>query len=205
MFPMILSIVYFICVILVAQFAAPSTYQWTVHSVSELASQGLPTQWIMQAGFIGFGLLINLAFVLKFRRAGHLVWPDLLIMLYGASILLAGIFSTAPYLQGLPFSEPESRLHSLFATLAGVAFSIAILIYTIQAGRQGWWLHAIFLVLVMGLSAAFGMAENGQIAIGRGIVQRSMYLVSFAWLIISQWQAMAQLQLPSRDSAPGKG
>jgi hypothetical protein len=47
------------------------------------------------------------------------------------------------------------------------------------------WLHVIFLVLVMGTSFLFGLSENGVLPVAKGIVQRSLYLVSFIWLFLS--------------------
>lgn len=50
-----IAIVYFIVIIIIAHFFAPPEYNWTQNTVSDLAAQGLKYQWIMQAGFIGFG------------------------------------------------------------------------------------------------------------------------------------------------------
>jgi hypothetical protein len=47
------------------------------------------------------------------------------------------------------------------------------------------WQHAIFFVLVIGISLLFGLSENQILAVGKGIVQRTLYLVSFTWLFIS--------------------
>ena len=61
----IASIMYFVAVIVIAHFFAPQEYHW-----------------IMQAGFIGFGVLLNLGFILKFIHAGKVSIPDALIMVY---------------------------------------------------------------------------------------------------------------------------
>ncbi len=52
-------------------------------------------------------------------------------MLYGLSILLAGIFSTEPFIEGVPYSLQEARLHSIFATSAGVMLTLATLLYAL--------------------------------------------------------------------------
>jgi hypothetical protein len=180
-----LSVIYFIAVIVLAHFFTPPEYRWTQNTISDLAAQGLKYQWIMQAGFIGFGLLLNLAFIQKFTAAGRVSYPDLLIMAYGLSILLTGFFSTAPFIAGVEVSARESSLHSLFATTAGICFTAAIFLRLMTAPTPAErWQHAVFLVLVTGASLAFGLAENGTLALGKGILQRSLYLVSFAWLVI---------------------
>lgn len=181
------SIIYFIFVIVLAHFFAPPEYKWTQNTISDLAAQGLKYQWIMQAGFIGFGLLLNLGFMQKFIAAQKISYPDLLIMLYGLAILLSGFFSTEPFINGLSYSVPESNLHSLFATVAGIAFSLGIFYRLMIAAIPGEkWLHGIFLLLVMGASLLFGLSESGTLPLAKGIVQRSLYLVSFIWLFLSQ-------------------
>jgi hypothetical membrane protein len=181
------SIIYFIAVIVLAHFFAPPEYKWTQNTISDLAAQGLKYQWIMQAGFIGFGLLLNLGFVQKFIAAQKISYPDLLIMLYGLAILLSGFFSTEPFIKGLSYSVQESNLHSLFATVAGIAFSLGIFYRLVTAPTPGEkWMHGIFLLVVIGTSLLFGLSENGLLPVAKGIVQRSLYLVSFIWLLLSQ-------------------
>ena len=181
------AIIYFIVVIIIAHFFAPPEYNWTQNTVSDLAAQGLKNQWIMQAGFIGFGVLLNIGFVQKFISAPKISSPDLLIMLYGLAILLSGFFSTEPFIKGINFSAQENRLHSLFASAAGFAFTIGIFYRLVTAPTSGEkWLHAVFFLLVMGASLLFGLSESGILLIAKGIVQRTLYLVSFIWLYLSQ-------------------
>lgn len=182
-----LSVFYFVAVIIIAHFFVPSEYIWTQNTVSELAAQGLPNQWIMQAGFIGFGLLLNLGFIQKFKTAKKIFSADIFIMLYGLAILVTGFFSTMPFIDGMSYSERESFLHSLFAQIAGVSFTIGIFYrFIIAPSAKEKAFHATFFLLVMGTSLGFGLAENGAITLGQGIIQRTMYLVSFIWLIPNQ-------------------
>ena len=39
----------------------------------------------------------------------------------------------------------------------------------------------------MGTSLVFGLEENGIIHLGRGLIQRTLYLTSFIWLLVSQY------------------
>ncbi len=181
------AVIYFIVVIIIAHFFAPPEYNWMQNTVSDLAAQGLKYQWIMQAGFIGFGLLLNIGFVQKFIAAQKISYPDLLIMLYGLAILLSGFFSTEPFIKGVSYSVQQSNLHSLFAQIAGFAFTIGIFYRLVTAPTSGEkWLHAIFFLMVMGTSLLFGLSENGILPIVKGVIQRSLYLVSFIWLFLGQ-------------------
>ncbi|MCP4422231.1 MAG: DUF998 domain-containing protein [Chloroflexi bacterium] len=183
------SVFYFVAVIIIAHFFVPTEYHWSQHTISDLAAQGLKYQWIMQAGFIGFGLLLNIGLISKFIATKRLFYPDVLIMLYGLAVLLSGFFSAAPFLEEVAYSVQEDNLHSLFAQAAGVFFSVGILAYLLfTSDPQEKLIHTIFLILVIGTSIIFGLEENGIIHLGRGLIQRILYLVSFIWLLLSQYR-----------------
>ena len=185
--PAAFSVAYFVAVILLAHFSAPPGYRWTHNTISELASQGHKNRGSMQAGFIGFGLLLNAGFILKFAAAGKIIYPDILIMIYGLAILLSGFFCTAPIDESIPYSPSEARWHSIFASVAGFGFSLGVLWYlglSAQAGER--WFHLVFLVLTLGSSLLFGLAENRSIGIAKGVIQRVLYTTSFIWLVAGQ-------------------
>ncbi len=188
------SLFYFVAIIIVAHFFVPPEYHWAHNTVSDLAAQGLHYQWIMQLGFIGFGLLLNVGLISKSVSAKKIFYPDVLIMLYGLAVLLSGFFSAAPFLEGVSYSIQEDKLHSLFAQAAGVFFSLGILAYLITSPDPKEKLfHTVFLILVMGTSMLFGLEENGVIHIDRGLIQRTLYLVSFIWLLVSQYWSFGKL------------
>lgn len=143
----------------------------------------------MQAGFIGFGILLNIGMVTKFIEFKRINIPDILIMLYGLAILVTGIFCERPIDSTIAYSLPEAKIHSLFAMIAGICLSVGILCYLFTTNSvTEKYFHLVFLILVMGLSFAFLLAENGTITIGKGLVQRGLYLTSLTWLFISQWR-----------------
>lgn len=179
------SVFYFVAVIIIAHFLVPPEYVWTQNTISELASQGLPNQWIMQLGFIGFGLLLNISFVMKFVAEKKVIFADIPLMVYGLAILVTGFYSAAPFLENVTYSLQESGIHSFFATVAGIAFTLGILWRAAVAGStQERLVHILFLVLVTGASALFGVSESGIIPLGKGAAQRVLYAVSFLWLLI---------------------
>jgi hypothetical membrane protein len=182
--PLFVAVSYFVVMIIVAHFFAPPGYILKRNTISELGSQGHTYKWIMQAGFIGFGILLAGGLVLKSRTLGRVNPPDILILFYGLSILMTGIFCAAPINNSLAYSAKEAQLHSIFATVAGISLSLGILWYLIAASSTPERIyHLVFLVLVIGLSMLFGLAENGTLPVGQGIVQRVMYLAAFIWLV----------------------
>ncbi len=174
---------YIFAFIVAGHLFAPPEYDWTANSISELAAQGMPNGWIMRAGFIGFGLLLIAVLARRIWAQKRARWADPAVALYALSILITGIFSAEPFLEGVPFSPQEARLHTLFASLAGLFLTLGNLLALAQApGAREKRSHSLFLLLVVGLSALFGLADAGSIAIGKGLVQRLLWLSGFGWL-----------------------
>jgi hypothetical protein len=65
------------------------------------------------------------------------------------------------------------------AQIAGIAFTIGILVQQFYStNKSEKWIHFGFFILIIALSASFGLLKNYQ-----GIIQRLLYLISFIWLI----------------------
>ena len=130
--PLLIAILYFVAVIILAHFFAPPGYVWTHNTISDLASQGHVHKWIMQAGFIGFGLLLT---------AG-LVWKSYALGRYPLSQTCQFSCMVCPFWlpdfslcraadSAIVFSENEAQIHSLFAMIGGFALIAGILWYLI--------------------------------------------------------------------------
>ena len=179
-----IAVLYWMAVIILAHFFAPPGYLWTQNTISELASQGHTHKWIMQVGLIGFGALVMLAAGQNIFKSGKIAYALLPVALYGIAVLLSGIFCEAPIDPSISYLTLEAKLHSAFATIAGWSLSLAILWHIFISSKEREKLaHTIFLVAIIGMAALFGLAENGAIDIGKGIVQRFLYLSGFFWLI----------------------
>ena len=154
--------------------------------MSELAAQGYANAWLMRLGLVVFGLAIMIAMIFRIRGTNRYLMPDTALGIYGLGIMLSGVFSTAPFASGVVFSETEAGIHSFFATFAGVFISLAIISYIFaDDAPKHKAIHAMFAVLVIGLSALFGLAENGTVDIGKGLVQKMMFLAGLSWIVIN--------------------
>jgi len=137
-------------------------------------------------GLIGYGLLLGVGIVLRLRKTREFIIPDLLLALYGLGILFSGIYSTAPFDKGVDFAAREAYLHSFFATAAGICISISMISYFFaEENVKRKIFHFVSVLLVIGLSALFGLSENGAIAVGKGILQRTMYFFGLTWILIN--------------------
>jgi len=174
-----LAVAWILIAIIIAHLLVPAPYAWTQDTISELAAQGYGRAWIMRLGFIGFGALVCFGALRRVVADPKRKWPEIGILLYGLAILLAGVFSTEPFQAGVDYSQSEARLHSLAATIAGIALSLAMLFSgLLEQRRAPRIVHLAALALTLLLSSLFGAFP----AVA-GITQRALYLVGFGWLV----------------------
>ena len=173
------AVAWILVFLLAAHLAVVDSYAWYLDSISQLAAQAYSRAWIMRTGFIGFGLLVQVAGTSRMRSAGSKWYREIPIVLYGLCILLSGIFSAEPFLEGVPYSTPEARLHGIFATAAGIALVAATLVYALTdepASRQR--VHWSALLAITGISLLFG-----SLPAVAGATQRLLWAAGFAWLL----------------------
>ena len=140
----------------------------------------------MQFGFIAFGIILIVGIIHKFIGKTAIWYVDVPIFAYGASVLLAGVFSIKPFFPIETYSQPEDTLHSFFATLTGISISIGIFCHpfllTRKSRKNAIVDFTIFAVVVM-LSALFGFAESS-FPNYVGVIQRAVWFVGLTWLIL---------------------
>jgi len=169
-----LATICFVLFIALAHIFSTNHYDWTRNTISDLGAQAYSRKLIMQIGFISFGLLLSGGIFLN-----GFSWRTSPILIYGLSIAFTGVFCTKPFFNFDHYSTLASSLHSGFAQLAGLSFSVGILVQLFYSSNNNLkYMHLLFFVLVIGLSVTFGVIKNYQ-----GIVQRLLYLASFIWLL----------------------
>ena len=170
----IISTALFVLAIAVAHIFSTNNYDWTKDTISDLGSQGSDRKSIMQFGFLAFGLVLSAGILLN-----ALSWRTTPILIYGLCVGLTGVFCTKPFFNLDNYSASQATIHSALAQIAGVTFTLGILVQLYYSSdKSEKWIHFVFFILVIGLSASFGLVKNYQ-----GIAQRLLYLTSFIWLI----------------------
>jgi hypothetical membrane protein len=170
----IISTVLFVLAILIAHIFSSNHYDWTKNTISDLGAQGYDRKLIMQIGFLIFGLILSAGIVIN-----GLSWRNSPILIYGLCVGLTGIFCTKPFFTLDSYNVTQATIHSLLAQIAGVTFTLGILAHFFYAAdKSEKWIHFVFFVLVIALSASFGLVKNYQ-----GVSQRALYLISFIWLV----------------------
>lgn len=170
----IVSTALFVLAIMGAHIFSTNNYDWTKNTISDLGSQGYSRKLIMQFGFLAFGLTLTTGILLN-----GLSLRTTPVLIYGVCVGLTGVFCTKPFFNLDNYSALQATIHSALAQIAGVVFTLGILVQLFYSpDKSEKWMHLVFFVLVVGLSASFGLVKNYQ-----GLVQRILYLTSFIWLI----------------------
>jgi hypothetical protein len=170
----IISTTLFVLAIIVAHIFSTNNYDWTKNTISDLGSQGYDRKSIMQFGFLTFGLTLSAGIL-----ANGLTWRTTPILFYGFCVGLTGFFCTKPFSNLDNYSAIQSTIHSALAQIAGASFTLGILLQLFYStDKNEKWIHFVYFILVVGLSASFGLVKHNQ-----GIAQRLLYLTSCVWLI----------------------
>jgi len=185
-----IGVVLLVIVIVIAHIVAyksvPSLYDWRRNTISDLAAQQYAYGWIMRLGFIAFGSILAAGIINKFFHRLAIWYVDLPILLYAASVLLAGVFSIKPFFPVEAYSQTHDSLHSFFATLSGISISIGIFCHPLPFSgktRKSIILDFALFAAVIMLSALFGFAESS-FPDYVGVIQRLMWLVGLTWLAL---------------------
>lgn len=173
------AIGFFVAIIIVAQLVAEGDYNWTVNTISQLAAQGYDKSWIMQFGFIVYGLVLFAGLYLKKPR----LYADKFIMIYALSVVVAGVFRTEPILNTIDYSVVEQSIHGFIAGVGGTTMCAGVFAYAWSAkSTAAKLMHWRYLIAAITLIAMYGLAKRGHVAVGRGLIQRILFITSFMWL-----------------------
>ena len=181
----------FIATFLVEEATRPG-YSWWRNFVSSLATgEG---GWVQTASFLIWGTLATL-FAIGVVRVG-LITPGILLFLYGAGLLVAGIFVTDPSLGYPPGAPPEHTTHGMIHGLAGLAVftlnAVAAFVVARHFAREprwrGWAIYSaitglLIVVLFIASTAAsvqdeLGLWPNAPV----GLLQRISIVVGWTWI-----------------------
>jgi hypothetical membrane protein len=183
-----------VLVIIVAHFFAPAGYVITLHTMSELAGQGLENAWILTSGFWLAGLGYVVFSTLAFRNQEIPYWLYGLTISNGVMTFLLGIFPTSyDGLIHVPVIESIVIIHRYIAYTSNLITVGTIIVHIFKSTdlamkRQ----HTLFLLLAIVFSGLF-IFYNQDV---RGIFQRLILLTTTIWTWTSY--AVWKKELPTQ-------
>lgn len=171
--------------------ATRSGYNPWLMYVSQLGTG--PGGWVQIANFLIFGTLV-VGYAIGLRLVTRSIAAPILIALFGAALLVAGIFPTDPGL-GYPVGAPE--VHTLHGTIHGFAglsvFTLlpaACFVLAWHFGRDKEWRWAAYSIAV---GVALIVLFFGGFAVGQypgaptGLYQRIAIITGWTWIALVAW------------------
>ncbi len=174
---------FIVSVIFIAHFFAPQGYVLYLHTMSELAAQGVDNAWILTSGFILGGASYMGFSYYYVKKASLPMWLFLFTFFNGLMTLLLGFFPTS--YDGLPnFAANETIviIHryiayaSNFLTIASITFHAAL------SKNPNLKLRHLFFLVFAFVFSGFFILYNQDI---RGLFQRLILLTTTVWTFTS--------------------
>lgn len=182
-----LSAVLFVAVVVEEGVRRPG-YDPAYHTISELTLG--EDGWIQRANFLQVGVAMC-AYAIGIGRALHTGWGAVLLLAYGAGLILSGLFLPDPVRGFPPEAEvaeqaapsQEQAIHSGAGTAAFAAIAAAGLILAWHVSGL-WWLFTV----VFGLGGIWLMVRTAR-AIERndartGLFQRALVFGWALWVVV---------------------
>ncbi len=165
-----------VLVMFILPFYTAEGYSLLKHTTSQLGAQSTPHAWVMNGVFFLLGgacILEGWVHLKNFR------FQQILLTTFGASLFLAGVFRHAPLNPGVSFNVLEDQLHSVMANIVGFSFTLLAVSAAFIEKTTG---RRILALLVGASSVIFSLLMFFMTGL-TGLWQRSMFILSFAWLI----------------------
>jgi len=173
---------FLVAVITFAHFFAPQGYTIPLHTMSELAGQGVENRWILTFGFYSVGLLYMWFGYAYFRKQTLPLFLTITTIGNGLMTLLLGVFPTSfDGYTGVPVNETVVIIHRYIAYMSQLLV-IASMVYHVykSVGHPLKTMHGAFILSSFILATLF---INVDPAI-RGIFQRLLLLNNSMWTVL---------------------
>lgn len=173
---LIFSFTLLLVVMLVLPYYSTPNYSITSNTTSHLGAQGSPHAWLMNIIFILLGLT---SIVSGWRALKTYFFHRLLLLVFGVSLIGAGIFRHAPITEGVTVDIFQDQMHSVFASITGFSFTLL----AISAAFIVPTLIEKIIALTIGLIASLFSYLMFELPEYMGIFQRLIFLTAFSWMI----------------------
>ncbi len=175
--------IFIISIIFIAHFFAPVGYLPYMHTMSELAGQGVPNAWILTSGFF-IGGLSYMVFSFYYLKKDNLPsWLFWLTFLNGFMTFLLGVFPTSyDGLLNYPVDDLVVVIHRYIAYASNLLTITSIIVHAAKSNDKQLKLRHLFFLVFAFVFSGFFILYNQDI---RGIFQRLILLTTTLWTVSS--------------------
>ena len=174
---------FIVSVILIAHFFSPQGYIFYLHTMSELAGQGVENAWILTSGFM-LGGASYMGFSYYYLKTAALPkWLFFLTFSNGLMTLLLGVFPTSyDGLTGFTANETIVIIHRYIAYTSNLLTIASITVHAVLSKNPDLKLRHLFFLVFAFVFSGFFILYNQDI---RGIFQRMILLTTTIWTFTS--------------------
>jgi hypothetical membrane protein len=174
---------FIVSVIFLAHFFSPQGYVFYLHTMSELAGQGVENAWILTTGFILGGASYMGFSYYYFKTASLPTWLFFLTFSNGLMTLLLGVFPTSyDGLTGFTANETIVIIHRYIAYASNLLTIASITVHAALSKHPTLKLRHLFFLVFAFVFSGFFILYNQDI---RGVFQRLILLTTTAWTFTS--------------------
>ena len=175
--------IFIISIIFIAHFFAPVGYLPYMHTMSELAGQGVPNAWILTSGFL-IGGLSYMVFSFYYLKTDNLPsWLFWLTFLNGFMTFLLGVFPTSyDGLLNYPVEDLVVVIHRYIAYASNLLTITSIIVHAAKSNDKQLKLRHLFFLVFAFVFSGFFILYHQDI---RGIFQRLILLTTTLWTVSS--------------------
>jgi len=174
---------FIVSMILLAHFFSPQGYIFYLHTMSELAGQGVENAWILTSGFM-LGGASYMGFSYYYLKTASLPkWLFFLTFSNGLMTLLLGVFPTSyDGLTGFTANETIVIIHRYIAYASNLLTIASITVHAVLSNNPNLKLRHLFFLVFAFVFSGFFILYNQDI---RGIFQRMILLTTTIWTFTS--------------------
>lgn len=175
----LIPVVFFIVLSVIASMNAPDSFSWSQNSLSTLGAQAFDAAWMMNAAWIGFGVLIILiaaGYHQKEDLPQALTFP---IIVFGIAVILLGIWRYNNIFETVDVDVDEVEDHVIFYGVALISLTLSVTLHALLSTHKiikRIHLMCALLLLMMMIILEFTTTYNG-------LFERVIWFIILVWLI----------------------
>jgi hypothetical membrane protein len=174
---------FIVSMILIAHFFSPQGYVFYLHTMSELAGQGVENAWILTSGFMLGGASYMGFSYYYLKNASLPKWLFFLTFSNGLMTLLLGVFPTSyDGLTGFTANETIVIIHRYIAYASNLLTIVSITVHAALSKNPNLKLRHLFFLVFAFVFSGFFILYNQDI---RGLFQRMILLTTTVWTFTS--------------------
>lgn len=174
----LLPVVFFILITSIASVHALSTFSLINDSFSMLGGQNFEAQWIMNVGWMGFGLLIIIIVSMYHNKDELKAFMTYPLLAFGFSVFFLGIFSSDSMLIHDLVDTEEAQDHFVFYGIALGSLGLSMIVHAMMSkDKRLKMYHSLFFLVIVSLMMLYIWASYG-----RGLIEKCGWIIALIWL-----------------------